>query len=248
MSVSNVDPVTTPRTFEDAMALDASLAQASAEQILAAAVGRFGDRLVIASSFGAEDVVLVDMAARLNVPVRIFTLDTGRLPQETYDVMDRLRERYNLTFEVLLPDAEALRQLLTQKGANSFYRSVADRRECCQIRKVEPLQRVLATADAWVTGLRREQAVTRFGLPVVEFDLLNDGKYKFNPLANWTEAQVWERIRERDIPYNLLHDRGYPSIGCAPCTRAIAAGEDLRAGRWWWEQPEEKECGLHKRD
>jgi phosphoadenosine phosphosulfate reductase len=160
--------------------------------------------------------------------------------------MDRLREHYDLTFEVILPDAAALSELLTAKGANSFYASVENRRECCAVRKVEPLQRVLRTADAWMTGLRREQAVTRFGLAKVEFDLVNGGKLKFNPLADWSNDDVWAWIREYDVPYNALHDQGFPSIGCAPCTRAVRAGEDARAGRWWWETPEQKECGLHR--
>lgn len=233
-------------SMDVADALNTECAGMSAAELVKWAAVQFGHRLVVASSFGAEDVVLIDLAARAGVPVRIFTLDTGRLPQETYHVMDRLRERYDLTFEVILPDAAALAELLTAKGANSFYASVENRRECCAVRKVEPLQRVLRTADAWMTGLRREQAVTRFGLAKVEFDLVNGGKLKFNPLADWSNDDVWAWIREYDVPYNALHDQGFPSIGCAPCTRAVRAGEDVRAGRWWWETPEQKECGLHR--
>ena len=233
-------------TMDVAEALNAECDGMSAADLVKWAALQFGNRLVIASSFGAEDVVLIDLAARAGVPVRIFTLDTGRLPQETYDVMDRLRERYGLTFEVILPDPVALAELLTNKGANSFYASVENRRECCAVRKVEPLQRVLRTADAWMTGLRREQAVTRFGLARVEFDLVNGGKLKFNPLADWSNEDLWAWIHEHDIPYNALHDQGFPSIGCAPCTRAVRPGEDVRAGRWWWETPEHKECGLHR--
>lgn len=232
-------------SFDLADSLNTQFEAADALELLRWADQNFGDRLVVASSFGAEDVVLIDLISRVNPAMRIFTLDTGRLPQETYDVMDRLRERYNVTFEVVLPDSDALQRLLQNKGPNSFYRSIDDRRECCNIRKVEPLNRVLGTAHAWVTGLRREQAVTRFGLPRVEFDLSNGGKIKLNPLADWTHDDIWNHIRANDIPYNTLHDKGYPSIGCAPCTRAVAAGDDVRAGRWWWERPEEKECGLH---
>lgn len=230
----------------EAARLDARFADAAAEELLEWALDRFGSRLVLASSFGAEDVVLLDMAVRIDPDVRVFTLDTGRLHQETYDVMDQLRDRYDVAFEVLLPDLVSLRDLLRSKGPNSMYRSVEERRECCHIRKVEPLRRVLGTADAWVTGLRREQSVTRVDVPKVAIDLAHDGMLKLNPLVDWSEDDVWSRIRERAIPYNRLHDRGYPSIGCAPCTRAVKPGEHARSGRWWWESPDHKECGLHR--
>lgn len=247
----NAQPTVEPHLRQRATAPDVArwnteLADATPEAVLAWALEQYGSRLVIASSFGAEDVVLIDMAVRIAPDVRIFTLDTGRLPQETYDVMDTLRRRYQVEFEVLLPDLVSLRDLLRSKGPNSMYHSVEDRRECCHIRKVEPLNRVLSTADAWVTGLRREQSVTRVDVPRVALDIGHDNMVKLNPLVDWSEADVWARIRERSIPYNLLHDQGFPSIGCAPCTRAIKPGEHARAGRWWWESPERKECGLHR--
>lgn len=233
-------------TFDSVGRVAADLESCSAVEVLQWAFDTFGQRLVIASSFGAEDVVLIDLAVRVNPQVRIFTLDTGRLPQETYDVMERLRQRYGVRFEVLFPDPESLGQLLADQGPNGFYRSSDARRSCCGIRKVEPLRRVLSTADAWVTGLRREQAVTRTTIPKAELDLANGRLVKLNPLASWSEDDVWNHIRDQQVPYNVLHDMGYPSIGCAPCTRAVAPGEGVRAGRWWWERPEDKECGLHK--
>lgn len=226
-------------------ALNARFAECSAQEIIAWALETFGERLVIASSFGAEDVVLIDIAARIDTDARIFTLDTGRLHQETYDVMDAVISRYGIQLEVMTPDMVTLQELIRAKGPNSFYASVADRRECCHVRKIEPLRRALSTADAWITGLRRDQAVTRTDTPVVEIDHANGGVIKINPLVAWSEEDVWEHIRNNGVPYNRLHDQGFPSIGCAPCTRAVKPGEDIRAGRWWWELPEHKECGLH---
>ncbi len=226
-------------------ALNARLCELPAEEILRFALENFGQRLLIASSFGAEDVVLIDLAMRIDRDARVFTLDTGRLHQETYDVMDAVTEKYGVHLEVMFPDTIDLQTLIRTKGTNSFYASVDDRRECCRVRKIEPLRRALSTADAWVTGLRRDQAVTRTGTPVVEIDASNGGILKFNPLVAWSDSDVWDHIREHAVPYNRLHDRGFPSIGCTPCTRAVESGEDIRAGRWWWEQPEHKECGLH---
>lgn len=203
--------------------------------------------LKFACSFGAEDVVLLDLIGRRQLPITPFVLDTGRLHQETYEVMERSSERYGLKFEVFAPEAGKLQSLVNLKGPNSFRESVENRRECCGIRKVEPLNRALKGAAGWVTGLRRDQSITRLELQKIELDADHDGILKLNPLADWTEEQVWAAIREFDIPYNALHDRGFPSIGCVPCTRAIAPGEDVRAGRWWWENPEHKECGLHLR-
>lgn len=217
----------------------------TAKQILAWALDRFHPRLALASSFGAEDVVLIDLLAELDSRARVFTLDTGRLPAETYALIDRIRERYGLAIEVYVPRAEILEPLVRERGVNLFYRSVEDRKRCCEARKVEPLGRALAGLDAWITGLRREQSVTRTEVRKVEVDPGHGGILKINPLADWTWDQVWAYIRARGAPYNVLHDRGYPSIGCAPCTRAVAPGEDLRSGRWWWERPETKECGLH---
>jgi len=200
----------------------------------------------LAHGFGPESMVLTDLIARHGFPIAIFTLDTGRLHTETYELMDRVRERYGLAIEVYCPDPEALESFVRVHGINSFYRSVELRQRCCAIRKAAPLVRALAGRDAWITGLRRAQSVTRRDLSVEEFDP-NHGMAKFNPLADWSEEDVWSYIRRHDVPTNPLHAAGYPSIGCAPCTRAVESGEDIRAGRWWWEQPEHKECGLHRR-
>jgi phosphoadenosine phosphosulfate reductase len=187
-------------------------------------------------------------AARdLSVKARVFLLDTGRLHQETYDLVDRARERYGVEFEIYAPDTVRVESLVRRKGANSFYRSVSDRRECCEIRKLEPLARALDGAAAWVTGLRREQGPTRTDVRVLERDLAHGGITKWNPLAHWSTDRVWEFAREHDVPTHALHAQGFPSIGCAPCTRAVQEGEDPRAGRWWWEDPDHKECGLHLR-
>ena len=201
---------------------------------------------VLAASFGAEDMVLIDLIARHSIPIGIFTLDTGRLPEETYALIDRTRERYGVAIEVFAPDTKRLQAFVRRNGVNAFYRSVPLREGCCAVRKTEPLKRALVRRGAWITGLRRAQSVTRSNVAFEEFDAVHSLP-KFNPLADWSEADVWAYVRGHDVPYNALHDRGYPSIGCAPCTRAIQPGEDVRAGRWWWEEPEHKECGLHPR-
>lgn len=215
------------------------------QALLQWAVEQFGERVALACSFGAEDVALVDMLAQITPRPRFFVLDTGRLHQETYNVMERCRQRYHIEFEVYFPQTALVERLLRTKGANSFYQSIEDRKECCYIRKVEPLERALAGLQAWITGLRRQQAVTRADISKIEIDQAHGGLLKLNPLADWSEQQVWEYIRTHNVPYHPLHDQGFPSIGCVPCTRAIRLGEDLRAGRWWWEKPEHKECGLH---
>ena len=215
-----------------------------ARPLLAYAIERFGDNVALASSFGAEDQVLTDLLTQLTDRPHVFTLDTGRLPQETHDLIDATRARYSLSIEVLVPDHLPVEELVAQHGMNSFLHSVASRKACCHVRKVLPLRRKLSQLRAWITGLRRQQSLTRAEVAAVEWDDAN-GLIKFNPLADWTDGQVWDYIRRHNVPYNALHDRGYPSIGCAPCTRAVAPGEDLRAGRWWWESPEHKECGLH---
>ena len=201
---------------------------------------------VLASSFGAEDMVLLDLIARENLPIRIFTLDTGRLPEETHALIDRVRRRYGLPIDIYAPDTRRLQAFVRENGVNAFYDGVELRKACCAVRKTEPLQRALVAKGAWVTGLRRAQSVTRAQVALEEFDTVHSIP-KFNPLADWSEADVWSYLRGRNVPYNALHDRGYASIGCAPCTRAIQPGEDVRAGRWWWEAPEHKECGLHPR-
>jgi phosphoadenosine phosphosulfate reductase len=198
-----------------------------------------------ANSFGAEDMVLTDLIAKHTPSIGVFSLDTGRLPAETYKLMEQARDKYgSIAFKVYYPNAAAIEEFVNTNGINAFYQSVDMRKGCCGIRKVEPLKRALAGKKAWITGLRREQAVSRTALATSEFDQGN-GLQKFNPLADWSEKEVWEYIRSNNVPYNELHDKNYPSIGCAPCTRAITPGEDVRAGRWWWENPETKECGLH---
>jgi phosphoadenosine phosphosulfate reductase len=217
----------------------------AATDTITAAVRQFGDGLTFACSFSAEDMVVLDLLLRVDLRASVFLLDTGRLHQETYDAIEATRRFYGRTFTVYVPETLALQRLLDTEGPNNFYRSVAARKVCCRIRKVEPLARALAGKAAWLTGQRRAQAVTRATLPVTEIDAAHGGMMKINPLAAWTEAEVWAYIRERSLPYNVLYDHGFPSIGCAPCTRAVAPGEDVRAGRWWWEAPEHKECGLH---
>ena len=218
-----------------------------AEEVLRWALQTYHPRIALASSFGAEDVVLIDMMVKINPNARIFTLDTGRLNQETYDVMDRIREKYRIKIEVMFPKSDAVEQMVRAKGMNLFYDSIENRKECCGVRKVEPLNRALWDLDAWITGLRRQQSVTRTQVSKVEIDEAHNKMVKVNPLTDWTGDQVWDYIKKNGVPYNKLHDMGYPSIGCAPCTRAVKPGEDERAGRWWWENPETKECGLHVR-
>lgn len=201
--------------------------------------------VTFANSFGAEDMVLTDLIAKHTPAIGVFSLDTGRLPEETYKLMQEVRQRFgNITVTAYFPQAGAVEEYIKNHGPNAFYESVDLRKRCCGIRKVEPLKRALAGKKAWVTGLRREQAPTRKDLSNAEWDADN-GLQKFNPLIDWTNSDVWNYIRHFDVPYNALHDKHYPSIGCAPCTRAITVGEDVRAGRWWWENPESKECGLH---
>jgi phosphoadenosine phosphosulfate reductase len=204
-------------------------------------------RLVLASSLGLEDQILTHLVCAVHARPRIFTLDTGRLFPETYETMERTMQRYGFCYEVLVPDTGELQEMIRTQGPNLFYRSVELRKLCCAVRKTHPLARVLATADAWICGLRKEQSVTRRSVEKIEWDE-TFGLGKLNPLLDWTEQQVREYIREYKIPYNARHDQGYPSIGCAPCTRAVVPGEDIRGGRWWWEQPEHKECGLHVQD
>jgi len=215
-----------------------------AEGLLAAVLRRFGERAALASSLGAEDQVVTDMLCRIVPGPAIFTLDTGRLPPETYDAIEATRRRYGVKIEVLFPDRAEVEAMVTEAGPNLFYASVEARRRCCQVRKVAPLRRKLAGLEAWITGLRRGQSPTRQSVARVEWDEVH-GLIKVNPLADWTSEQVWEYLRRHDVPYNRLHNLGYPSIGCAPCTRAVPPGEDARSGRWWWERADQKECGLH---
>jgi len=199
---------------------------------------------VFASSLAAEDMVLTDLILKANLPIAIFSLETGRLHAETLAMIDRVKETYDYDIALFRPDPLAVERYVTQNGLNAFYESVDMRKECCRIRKVEPLGRALAGKRAWITGQRRAQSATRAELAVQEDDL-SHAMQKFNPLTDWSEENVWEYLRTHQVPYNALHDRGFPSIGCEPCTRAVQPGEDVRAGRWWWENPESKECGLH---
>ena len=217
-----------------------------AEGILKWTSEKFGSRTALATSFGAEDQVLTDLWAGIGRPARFFTLDTGRFFQETYDVMHATMKRYELQLEVYAPDADKLAQLIEADGPNLFYESLEKRKACCSIRKTMPLLRALNGLEAWITGLRKDQSITRTETKAIEWDEVH-GLYKICPLHNWTEDQVWAYIREQKVPFNALHEKGFRSIGCAPCTRAVAQGEDLRAGRWWWEVPEHRECGLHNR-
>lgn len=217
-------------------------------EVLAQAAREFAP-VTFANSLGAEDMVLTDLIAKNfqaknGQDIVMFSLDTGRLPQETYDLMQEVRARYSLPLQVYFPESAKVEEFVAQNGVNGFYDSVENRKRCCHIRKVEPLKRALSGKRAWITGMRREQAATRGGLELSAFDTDN-GLQKINPLLEWTNDEVWEYIKANDVPYNRLHDQFYPSIGCAPCTRAITPGEDIRAGRWWWESQEGKECGLH---
>ena len=202
---------------------------------------------VFASSLAAEDMVLTHMILKAKLPIGIFSLETGRLHQETLAVLDKVKTRYDHDITLYRPQPELVAAYVEQNGLNAFYNSVEMRRECCRIRKVEPLGRALAGNKAWITGQRRAQSTTRAELHVQEEDAAH-AMTKFNPLADWSEQDVWDYIRANDVPYNALHDQGYPSIGCEPCTRAVQPGEDVRAGRWWWENPDSKECGLHMVD
>jgi phosphoadenosine phosphosulfate reductase len=218
---------------------------ASPSDVLGWVDERFGAGAAQMSSFGLEDVALFDMFWRVNQQARLATLDTWRLPTETYTVMDQTRLRYQARIEVHQPDPEAVATMVAEQGFNLFYRGRENRVTCCHVRKVEPLERALAGIDAWITGLRRDQGMERGNIAIVEWDEPH-ANYKINPLSTWTFEQVRTYVDEHSVPYNELHDKNYPSIGCAPCTRAIDPGEDPRAGRWWWESdPNAKECGLH---
>lgn len=230
---------------EDVKNLNREFEQSSPEDILAWASKDLGRSVALATSFQVQGMVLVDMFAKTDPGVRIFTLDTGRLHSHTYDVMDRTREKYNINIEVLFPDTAEVEEMVTSRGVNLFYKSVENRRLCCQVRKTNPLNGYLKTLDAWITSIRADQTEQRAESSKFEIDYLHGKMLKINPILDWTTDQVWDYVRKNDVPYNKLHDMGYPSIGCAPCTRAIEEGEDPRAGRWWWEQGSDKECGIH---
>ena len=215
----------------------------TAEEIIRWALDRFHPRIAIAASL--QDSVLIHMAARIRSDVRVFSLDTGRLPEETYACGEEIRRRLGVKIEWYFPRSDLVEKLEREKGLFSFRNSLEDRKECCYIRKVEPLQRALSGLDAWITGLRREDSPTRKSLEKIERDEAHGGIWKINPLADWSAADIRAYLEKHHLPYNRLLDQGYPSIGCQPCTRPVAPGDDPRAGRWWWERPEQKECGLH---
>ncbi|MDP6980791.1 MAG: phosphoadenylyl-sulfate reductase [Myxococcota bacterium] len=235
--------------FDDEVARvihDDAMEARSAEEILAWAIERFHPRLVLSASFGgAEGMVVLDMMHRIEPASRVFMLDTGRIHQATYDLVDRVRDRYDKKVEVVFPNHEAVEAMVADKGHNLFYESQDHRKLCCRIRKVEPLRRFLGGVDAYVSGLRRDQNANRANTRKVEFDQAAGGIVKLNPLADWTHDEVWRYVAEHPVPVSRLHREGYPSVGCGPCTRAIKHGEDPRAGRWWWENDDTRECGIH---
>jgi phosphoadenosine phosphosulfate reductase len=238
--------ITPKLTTEQIEKIAEDMENKSAYDILKWAIDNYGLRIGLASSFGAEDVVIIDMMTKVDkVKTKIFTLDTGRLNQETYDIIDDIRNKYEIEIEVYFPDHNEVEEMVRAKGVNLMYANVENRKLCCEIRKVHPLNRALSKFDGWITGLRREQITTRANIKKIEVDNLHGNIIKVNPLADWTYEMVWDYIHKNNVPFNKLHNEGYPSIGCEPCTRAVRPGEDLRSGRWWWENAAHKECGLH---
>lgn len=233
-------------TAQEIDRLNSQFEKAEPEEVLKYFIEKFGDRIALSSSLSIEDQTIADMMLKIDPHVRIFTLDTGRLFPETYQLIDKTNYRYNIKMEVFCPLAEPLQQFVRQQGINPFYESIEKRHACCQVRKLEPLQRAFKGLDAWICGLRQSQSVTRNDMRLVEWDERHS-LLKINPLIHWSEEQVWQYIRANHVPYNKLHDQGFPSIGCEPCTRAVKPGEDIRSGRWWWESPDHRECGLHRR-
>ena len=224
--------------------LNSKLQNKDAEEILAYFLGNFRNKIALASSLSLEDQVLADMILKIDRGAKIFTIDTGMLPYETYRLIDETRSFYDYKLEVYFPKYTNVQKMVNEKGVNLFYESVENRKLCCYNRKVEPLKRALKGLDAWICGLRKEQSVTRRDLNVVEYDE-GDRLYKVNPILDWTEDMLWDYVKKNNVPYNNLYKKNYPSIGCEPCTRAVKPGDDIRSGRWWWENPETKECGLH---
>ena len=225
--------------------LNQQLKGKTAQEVVAYFLDNYKE-VALSSSLAAEDQALSDVILKHDKSARIFTLDTGRLHPETYDVMDATNLKYNIKIDVYFPNEQSVQELYKTQGVNGHYESIEKRKHCCFVRKIEPLKRALKGLDIWFTGLRASQSVTRTEMPLVEYDA-NFDVIKVNPLIDWNEEDVWTYIKENKVPYNKLHDQGFPSIGCAPCTRAVKDGEDIRAGRWWWENPEHKECGLHKK-
>ncbi len=230
--------------MENIQALNEKFNNSNPEEILEYFTEHFKNRIAFASSFSIEDQVITKMIVDINKETNIFTLDTGRLPYETYKLIENTNSFFDIKIDVYFPEFNSVQKIVKEKGINLFHNSVEDRKLCCNVRKVEPLKRALRGHSAWITGLRREQSITRNNLEPVEVDD-NFGLIKINPLINWSEEEVWSYIKKHNIPYNNLYNQNYKSIGCAPCTRAVREGGDVREGRWWWENPDTKECGLH---
>lgn len=226
--------------------LNKKFSKSKPEEVLKYFLAEYKNRIAFASSMGAEDQMLTDIIVKIDSQTRIFTLDTKRLFTETYDLINTTNNHYNINIELFFPDITSVEKMVREKGRDLFYESIVNRKLCCNIRKRKPLKEALKGMDAWICGLRREQSVSRYATPLIEWDEENS-LIKVNPLFEWTEQQIWYYIRENHVPYNKLHDQGFPSIGCQPCTRAVKPGEDIRSGRWWWEEAENKECGLHEK-
>ena len=234
------------KMIKDIEALNKKFINESPEMILEYFLKIYKGKIAHSSSMGAEDQVLSDMISKINNNTRTFTLDTGRLFPETYTLIENTNKKYNIRIEIFFPESSHVEKMVNEKGINLFYESVDNRKLCCHVRKKESLKRAFNGLDVWICGLRREQSITRYSTPLVEWDQDNS-MIKLNPLYDWTEARVWDYIKKNNVPYNTLHNNNFPSIGCQPCTRAVNKGDDIRSGRWWWEEPENKECGLHNR-
>jgi len=224
--------------------LNRKLQGKSTEEVITYFLSNYPGKVTLGSSLGAEDQVLLDIMSKCCTDFSVFTLDTGRLFPETYDLIDRTNKKYSMAIKLFFPDSGQVEEMINSKGINLFYDSIENRKLCCHVRKIEPLKKALPGNDIWVTGLRKDQSVNRFYTNLIEWSETYK-IIKVNPLLTWTENDVWTYIHRYDVPYNPLHDKGFPSIGCQPCTRAVKAGEDFRAGRWWWEAPDQNECGLH---
>jgi phosphoadenosine phosphosulfate reductase len=224
--------------------LNQGFGNASPEEVLNYFLEQYKGKIALASSMGAEDQVLTHMIAGIDPSAKIFTLDTGRIFPETYDLIEKTNARYKINIRIYFPEREQVEKMVNEKGINLFYESIENRRQCCHVRKIVPLQRALKSLDVWISGLRKSQSVTRNDMQMVEWDERHN-LIKINPLLNWSEEDVWDYIKKHNVPYNKLHDKGFASIGCQPCTRALKPGEEVRDGRWWWENPQLRECGLH---
>jgi phosphoadenosine phosphosulfate reductase len=224
--------------------LNQGFSNTSPEEVLNYFLEQYKGKIALASSMGAEDQALTHMIAGIDPAAKIFTLDTGRIFPETYDLIEKTNARYKININIYFPEREQVEKMVNEKGVNLFYESIENRRQCCHVRKIVPLQRALAGLDVWISGLRKSQSVTRSDMQMVEWDKRHD-LIKINPLLNWSEEDVWDYIKKHNVPYNKLHDKGFASIGCQPCTRALKPGEEVRDGRWWWENPQLRECGLH---